>query len=218
MNALEKLFERVAPKLGVKPEELEAVNGQIQVKGDAKKAMAWKAACKLLGNEKISEMGQNDPKNPMGLTTGGVGGVQIADVSVDTETGIIRMNRLVVVQDCGLIINPKTSESQCYGAAHLSICAALYEERIMDDITGRMLNPDMEFYKVAGNPDIGEIIVHLDIRPEHDKRGVIGLGEPPVIAGIAAIANAVTNAIGVRVPFVPMTPDKVLAALERRSA
>ncbi|MGB9606771.1 MAG: xanthine dehydrogenase family protein molybdopterin-binding subunit, partial [Bryobacteraceae bacterium] len=112
----------------------------------------------------------------------------------------------------------KTAESQCYGAAHLSICAALYEERIMDDITGRMLNPDVEFYKVAGNPDIGEIIVHLDIRPEHDKRGVIGLGEPPVIPGIAAIANAVTNAIGVRVPFVPMTPDKVLAALERRSA
>ena len=218
MNALEKLFERVAPKLGVKPEELEAVNGQIQVKGDPKKAMAWKAACKLLGTEKISEMGQNDPKNPMGLTTGGVGGVQMADVSVDTETGIVRINRLVVVQDCGLVINPKTAESQCYGAAHLSICAALYEERIMDDITGRMLNPDIEFYKVAGNPDIGEIIVHLDIRPEHDKRGVIGLGEPPVIPGIAAIANAVTNAIGVRVPYVPMTPDRVLAALERRSA
>jgi xanthine dehydrogenase YagR molybdenum-binding subunit len=218
MNALEKLFALTAPELGAKPEELEAANGQIQVKGNPKKAIAWKAACKKITGGPISEMGQNDPKNPMGLNTGNVGGVQMADVSVDVETGLIRMNRLVVVQDCGLIINPKTAESQCYGAAHLSVCAALYEERILDEITGRMLNPDIEFYKVAGNPDIGEIIVHLDIRPEHDKRGVIGLGEPPVIAGIAAIGNAVTNAIGVRVPVVPMTPDKVLAALERRSA
>ncbi len=217
-NALEKLFALVAPDLGVAPDQLEAVNGQIRVKGDPKKALAWKAACKKIGSTPISEMGQNDPKNPMGLNTGGVGGVQMADVSVDTETGLIKMNRLVVVQDCGLIINPKTAESQCYGAAHLSICAALYEERIMDEITGRMLNADMEFYKIAGNPDIGDIIVYLDIRPEHDKRGVIGLGEPPVIPGIAAIGNAVTNAIGVRIPVVPMTPERVLAALERRSA
>jgi len=76
----------------------------------------------------------------------------------------------------------------------------------------------MEFYKVAGMPDIGEILVQLDIRPEHDKRGVIGLGEPPVIGGIAAIANAITNALGVRISVVPITPDKVLAALEGRKA
>ena len=88
----------------------------------------------------------------------------------------------------------------------------------MDDITGKMLNPNLEFYKLAGMPDIGEIIVHLDIRPEHDKRGVVGLGEPPVVPGIAAIANAITNAIGVRIPVVPITPAKVLAALEGRKA
>ncbi len=88
----------------------------------------------------------------------------------------------------------------------------------MDQQTGRMLNPDMEFYKLAGIGDIGEIIVHIDITPEHDKRGVIGLGEPAAIALIAAIANAVANAIGVRVPEMPLTPDRVLAALERRNA
>jgi xanthine dehydrogenase YagR molybdenum-binding subunit len=122
------------------------------------------------------------------------------------------------VQDCGLIINPKTAESQCYGACTMSICGALYEERVMDQQTGRMLNPNMEFYKLAAIGDIGEIIVFLDIRPEHDKRGVIGLGEPPVVGGIAAISNAVANAIGVRVPEVPLTPDRVLAALERRNS
>lgn len=145
-------------------------------------------------------------------------GAQIADVSVDTETGVTRLNRLVVVQDCGLIINPKTAESQCFGAAHLSVCAALCEERLMDELTGKMLNANWEFYKLAGMPDIGEIIVHLDIRPVHDKRGVVGLAEPPVVPGIAAIGNAVANAIGVRIPVVPITPAKVLAALEGRTA
>ena len=68
------------------------------------------------------------------------------------------------------------------------------EERVMDAQTGRVLNPDMEFYKLAGAADIGEIIVHMDIKEELDKRGIIGLGEPPTVGGVAAIANAVANA------------------------
>jgi len=210
----------VAPGLGAPAEELEAVGGVIRVKANPAKSIPWKAACKKLGVTPISEMGENNPKlaPKEGLNTGGVAGAQIADVSVDTETGVVRLNRLVVVQDCGLIINPKTAESQCYGAAHLSVCAALCEERVMDDLTGRMLNANLTTYKLAAMPDIGEIIVHLDIRPEHDKRGVIGLGEPPVIPGISAIANAITNAIGVRISVVPITADKVLAALEGRKA
>ena len=116
------------------------------------------------------------------------------------------------------MINPKTAESQCFGAVLLSISGALTEERILDPVTGRILNANMEFYKLTGIGDVGEIIVHLNTEPEHDKRGVIGLGEPPVIGGIAAIANAVANAIGVRVPVVPLTPDKVLAALQGRNA
>ena len=123
------------------------------------------------------------------------------------------MNRLVVVQDCGLVVNPKTAESQAYGAGIMTICAALCEERVMDQQTGLVLNPDMEFYKLAGAGDIGEIIVHMDIHPDNDKRGIIGLGEPVAIGGIAAISNAVANAIGVRVPMVPLTPARVLAAL-----
>jgi xanthine dehydrogenase YagR molybdenum-binding subunit len=142
----------------------------------------------------------------------------MADVSVDTETGLVRMNRYVAVQDCGMIINPRLAESVIYGAVIMGISTALYEERVMDEQTGLMLNSDMEFYKLAGIDDIGEIIVHLDIRPENDKRGVIGLGEPPTIPGIVSIANAVANAIGVRVGRVPLTPDRVLAALEGRNA
>ena len=100
----------------------------------------------------------------------------------------------------------------------MSVCAAIMEERVMDQQIGRVLNADMEFYKLAGAGDIGEVIVHINTEPEHDKRGVIGLGEPCAIGGIAAIGNAVANAIGVRVPEVPLTPRRVLTALQRRSA
>jgi len=142
----------------------------------------------------------------------------MADVSVDTETGLVKINKMVCAQDCGLVIDLKTAESQCYGALIMGITYALFEEKVMDQQTGRMLNANMEFYKLAGIGDIGEILVHMDITPENDKRGVIGLGEPPTIPGIVAIANAVANAIGVRVGRVPVTPDRVLAALERRNA
>lgn len=220
VNALEKLFEAVSPGIGAPADQLEAVDGRIQVKGNPAKAMPWKAACAKLGVNSISADGENIPKvaPKEGLNTGGASGVQISDVTVDMETGIVKINRHIAVQDCGLIINPKTAESQIYGACIMSICGALYEERIMDKISGRVLNPDMEFYKLAGIKDIGEIIVHMDITPEHDKRGVVGLGEPPAISGIAAIANAVANATGVRVPYVPLTPHRVLNALAGRNA
>jgi len=218
MNALAKLFEVVAPALGVPADQLETADSRVQVKGNPSKNLNWQAACRKLGAKTISEMGENAQRGPGGLIGSGVGGVQIADVSVDTETGMVKMNRVVAVQDCGLVINPKTAESQCFGAVLLSISGALTEERVLDPVTGRILNANMEFYKLTGIGDVGEIIVHLNTEPEHDKRGVIGLGEPPVIGGIAAIANAVANAIGVRVPVVPLTPDKVLAALQGRNA
>jgi xanthine dehydrogenase YagR molybdenum-binding subunit len=213
LNALTKLFEAVAPSLNVPAEQLESVDGRIRVVGNPDKGMSWQQACQKLGANTISELGENDPKNPGGLNTGGAAGIQMADVTVDIETGRVRMNKMVAVQDCGLVVNPKTAESQVLGACIMSTCAALMEERVMDPHTGRVLNADMEFYKLSGISDIGEIVVHMDITPEHDKKGIVGLGEPPAVGGIAAIANAVANAAGVRVPRVPLTPKNVLAAL-----
>jgi len=213
IDALGELFSVVAPALGMQPDQLEVGEGRIQAKGDSSKSLTWKQACSKLGVKTIQATGKNP--GPCALGSSGVGGVQIADVSVDTETGIVKMNKLVMVQDCGLILDLKTAESQCYGAGIMGVTYALYEEKIMDGFTGRMLNPNMEFYKLAGIGDIGEIVVHMMTGPGYDERGVIGLGEPPVISPGAAISNAVANAIGVRVPTLPLTPDKVLAALAK---
>jgi xanthine dehydrogenase YagR molybdenum-binding subunit len=76
-----------------------------------------------------------------------------------------------------------------------------------------MVNPNMENYKIAGTLDIPEIEVVIDNMPE---RGVIGLGEPPVIPPAGALANAVYNAIGVRMRSLPITPDRVLEALAKK--
>jgi len=100
-----------------------------------------------------------------------------------------------------------------FGALIMGVGSALFEERIPDPHGGRLLNPNMEFYKLAGIGDVGEFKVHLMTGPGYDERGVIGIGEPPVISPVAAIGNAVANAIGVRVPRAPFTPDRVLAAL-----
>ncbi|MFN7920663.1 MAG: xanthine dehydrogenase family protein molybdopterin-binding subunit [Bryobacteraceae bacterium] len=216
LNALEKLFEAVAPTLGAEKDNLEAVDGKIQVKGNASKSMTWKQACAKLGVKTISEMGAHDPRNPRGMSTLGVGGVQMADVSVDVETGRVIMNKMVAVQDCGLVVNPKLAEGQIHGGIIMGIAASIFEERVMDEATGRYINGDMEFYKLAGAGDIGEIEVKMDITPDHDKRGVIGLGEPATVPTIAAIANACANAIGVRVPTLPLTPRNVLNALSGR--
>lgn len=215
LDALEQLFAKVAPSLGVQPSELEAVGGKIQVKGNPAKSLSWQQAAAKLGVTPLSVTGKNPGEGR--LIDQGVGGVQMADVTVDIETGVVKINKFVAVQDCGLIINEKTAESQVFGAMIMGVCFSLFEERVMDDITGRPLNANMEFYKLAGIGDIGDFVVHMwKDDPEQDARGVIGLGEPPTNSPAAAIGNAIANAIGVRVPEAPFTARRVLAALEKK--
>ena len=218
VDARDALFAKVAPALNAKPEDLECVKGTVRVKGAAGSSLTWKQACAKLGAMPLTIRGKNpDKSKPPDLTNSGVGGVQMAEVEVDSETGVVRVSKMVAVQDCGLIIDLKTAESQCYGALIMGISYALYEEKVMDSVTGRMLNPNMEFYRLAGLSDIPELVVHMMTGKGYDERGVIGLGEPPVISPGAAISNAVANALGVRVPFLPLTPDRVLTALTQKA-
>jgi xanthine dehydrogenase YagR molybdenum-binding subunit len=130
---------------------------------------------------------------------------------------VVKLNKIVAVQDTGLIIDKMTWESQVYGGVIGGLNYGLFEERVMDPLTGVMLNPDMELYKLAGASDIPEIVVRA-YEPEDQKaRGVIGVGEPPTIATAAAIGNAVTNAVGVRVADWPMSPRNILNALATAS-
>jgi xanthine dehydrogenase YagR molybdenum-binding subunit len=210
-NALKELLGKVAPQLGVAPDALEAKGGRIQVKANPSQGMAWKDACKLLGQSPIQAPGEWT----LGLSGVGTSGVQFADVEVDIETGITRVKKIVSVQDCGMIVDRLTADSQMYGGIIMGLGFALFENRILDRNTAKMVNPNMEWYLLPGISDIPVIDVTLVDQPE---RGVIGLGEPPVISTAAAIANAVSNATGVRIRKLPVTPDTVLAALQQERA
>jgi len=218
VDARDALFAKVAPALNAQPDDLESVNGTVRVKSNPSKSLSWKEACSKLGAMPVTVRGKNpDKSKPPDLTNSGVGGVSMAEVEVDTDTGVVKAKKMVAVQDCGLIIDLKMAESSCYGALIMGISYALFEEKVMDQTTGRMLNPNMEYYRLAGLNDIPELVVHMMTGKGYDERGVIGLGEPPVISPGAAISNAVANAIGVRVPFLPLTPDRVLAALSQKA-
>ena len=166
----------------------------------------WSEACARLRAGSVVVRGQWRE----GLSAGGAGGVQFAEVAVDTETGFVQLRKIVAVQDCGAVVNRLTCESQINGGVIMGIGYALYERRVMDRQTGVVLNPNFETYKLPGAADIPEIDILLLDMPE---RGVIGVGEPCTIPTASAIANAVANAIGVRVPSLPLTPDRILAAL-----
>jgi xanthine dehydrogenase YagR molybdenum-binding subunit len=181
--------------------ELQKVSGLPDARG-----ANWMAACKKIGMNPLVVQG----KWREGLSSTGAGGVQFAEVEVDTETGFVTIRRIVAVQDCGLIVNKLTCESQINGGVIQGIGYALYEGRVMDRATGVMLNPNFETYKLPNGADVPPIDIVLLDMPE---RGVIGVGEPCHIPTAAAIANAVANALGVRVTSLPITPDKVLAAL-----
>ena len=211
IKARDALFQKIATAVKAAPADLSLKDSQLWVSGEP--VMSWKDACRKLGTATISETGSYQD----GLSSVGVCGCQFAEVAVDLETGMVKVKKIVAVQDSGLIIDKLTWESQVYGGVIGGLNYGLFEERLVDPTTGTMLNPDMEWYKLAGAADIPEIIVRAFEPPEQKARGVIGVGEPPTISTAAAIGNAVTNAIGVRVAEWPMSPRNVLNALATAS-
>jgi xanthine dehydrogenase YagR molybdenum-binding subunit len=211
IKALDLLKEKIAPALNTDAASLVASGGRIHVKDEPSRGMTWTEACKQIGPQPIAADGDWQP----GLSSVTTSGVQFAEVTVDVETGIVKVKRIMVLQDCGLVVSRLTAESQCYGGVIGSLNFALYEDRILDRNTGQMVNPNMEWYLLAGMSDIPQIDVRLMDQPE---RGVIGIGEPPTVPTAAAIALAVRNAIGVTVRSLPLTPAKILQTLQQQRA
>jgi xanthine dehydrogenase YagR molybdenum-binding subunit len=215
--ARDDLFKKVGPRVGADPKDLAVEPGKVVDKKN-KKEWEWKKFCARLGMDEAKGKGEwslalSNEEDNAGISSGQVGGVQIAEVVVDSETGVVRVKHIVAVQDCGLVVNKLACESQVCGGVIMGLNYALFEEIIRDRQTGRQVNPDMEFYKLGGLGDMPKITAHMMDMPE---RGVIGIGEPPTISTAAAIGNAVFNALGVRVPILPLTPKRVLDALARK--
>jgi len=205
-----QLLELAASHLDASADSLRLVDGGVVHDGTA--AMKWTDLCALLPTESLTGSGEFDGRRSPHLGSGHSHGAQFVETEVDVETGVISVKRVVAIQACGRIVCRKAAESQVIGGVIQGLSYALFEDRILDRKTGAMVNPNLESYKILGTDDMPAIepILWADDR----QTGVRGLGEPPVIPTAGALAAAVLNAVGAPVRHLPMTPDKVLAAVD----
>lgn len=143
-------------------------------------------------------------------------GAHFVEVEVDRRSGRVHVLRAVCAHDAGRVLNPRLARGQVHGGFLQGMGMALQEERVLDARTGRMLNASMWAYRTPGALDAPPQIEFVDagVPDGGNSLGVKGIGEPPLIASGAAIGNAVFNALGVRLRHYPITPTKVLAALQ----
>jgi xanthine dehydrogenase molybdenum-binding subunit len=227
LDARSQVFETAAELLKAKPEELQSNDGSVTVKDDPSRSVTIAQAARSRhfreGGKVVLGEGWYDPPTKLvdkdtykGNISAAYGfGAQMAEVEVDTETGKVRVLRLVCANDVGFAINPMAVEGQIEGGAQMGLGYALTEELIVKD--GKILNPDLLDYRLftsADMPKIETIIVETD-----DPRGPFGakgVGEMGGTPTAAAIANAIYDAIGIRMTQLPMTAERVLAAIMKK--
>ncbi len=203
------IVEVVATKWGIQPDDVDMADGKAFQKSDVNRSLSFTEACALLPAAGISVLGKWDAKLQQ---NSGVAGCQFAEVEVDTLTGRVQPIKVVSIQDGGVILNKLTYESQLNGGIIQGIGMALYEDRHMCQVTGRMVNANLEDYKLPGAMEMPEFVPVAFEYPE--ATGVAGSAEPAVIPTAAAIRNAVLNATGAYLYEAPMTPWRVLTALK----
>jgi xanthine dehydrogenase YagR molybdenum-binding subunit len=212
-DARRQLLEAAAQIMGSDAGSLALANGIVRAPDG--REMPVTEICRRLGDVMIIGKGSRGP-NP-DRTAIFTFGVQIAEVEVDEDTGIVRVLRIVAAHDGGRILNPTLAESQLEGGILQGLGYAMFEERILDASLGVALNPTLHDYKIPTMADVPRIeaffVESVDTVANHT--GARGIAEPPIIPTAPAIANAVRDALGVEVNEIPLTPWRVLAAIDR---
>ena len=206
----QKMIQRAATTWEVSPDDVDLVDGAFQHKSDPDLKLTFKELADRLNRTggPISSQVSVDPRG-----SGSAFCTQIADVEVDPETGKVTILDFTVVQDAGKAIHPSYVEGQMQGGAAQGIGWALNEEYAFNP-DGQMVNSSFLDYRMPITldlPMINTVIVEV-ANPGHPY-GVRGVGEVPIVPPMAAVANAIANAIGVRLTSLPMSPTAVLDAL-----
>jgi xanthine dehydrogenase YagR molybdenum-binding subunit len=221
LKAADYLKKMAAEKLEIKADDIRIGNRKFSNKNNPAQSISYKKLLDELRRERKLRREKVFHGEYIGRPSGfayNTFGAHFAEVEVDTETGKVKVLKVVGVHEIGRLMNKLTAESQIIGGITQGVSTALFEERIMDDTTGNVANPNLRDYKIATSQDTPEIIsLIVDmVDPRINNLGAKGLGEPPRIPPAGAITNAVYNAIGVHVREIPITPDKVLRALKRK--
>ena len=241
-DAKRQLYEMAAPRLGTTPERLETRDGKVylresphktisiadlflpEAKGSQKPALCPAEGAELLGKATFffKVVSDKDPETGQGkrLTASFCYTAQAAEVAVDVETGLVKVLRFCSSNDMGQPINPKLCEGQMEGGMGMGIGNALYEEIVLDK--GRVLNPNFTDYRVPSTIEIpsGDNTKSMIVTAPHRDGpfGAKGFGEAAMTPSAAAIANAVYNAISIRITDLPVTPEKILRSLQEEQS
>ena len=213
-QARERLLNAASEELEIAPDDLEVVDGVVRVKGSPDRSISVED----IARKTLRFGGRHEPIEGHGgsaqRSLAPSAAAHLVHLRVDRDTGEIELLRYALAQDVGRALNPALVEGQMRGGAAQAIGWALYEELVHDE-QGQLLTGSFLDYAMPTServPSIDTLIVEV---PAPDGPfGAKGVGEAPVVAGPAAIANAVTAATGVRLRELPMTPPRVWAALQ----
>jgi CO/xanthine dehydrogenase Mo-binding subunit len=224
----EKLLALAASVMDERQEDLVLADGRVRVKGHSERSMEYDRVVRAghfrAGGRTLVTEAFYDPPTEMlskdlrGNVSAAYGfAAQAALVEVSEATGQVQVLKVASAHDVGRALNPPAAEGQIHGGIHMGLGYALSEELLIQE--GRVVNPQFMEYALLPASDMPEIVVELiETVDEAGPFGAKGLGEAGVIPVAAAVANAVKDAVGVRLTELPMTPERVFRALASRPA
>ncbi len=219
----DKLLKQAATLLKERVENLELRGGCVYVKGAPDKRLSLREVAERAQiSKKPSIYPETDEYSARALyyhpqTNAPPFFADFAEVEVDIETGKVKVLKVVAAHDSGRAINPMLFEGQVHGGIQQGIGYALTEALIIDEKTGVPLNPTFLDYNVLTAADMPKIeVIIVETKEPTGPFGAKGLGEPCSVCVTPAIANAIYNAIGVRIKELPITPEKILRTLREK--
>ncbi|MHB8303255.1 MAG: xanthine dehydrogenase family protein molybdopterin-binding subunit [Acidobacteriaceae bacterium] len=212
----QKFLANIAPAFQTSADDLVLTGGEVRSKSGKMQPIGFRRAAAKMTTDVVSAQATRIPDYDKAKYET-YGGVDVAEIEVDTEMGLIRVKRMFAVHDCGRPMNPLQVKNQINGGLIQGISYALFENRLLDPDSGLMVNPNLDLYKIAGSRDIPELDVQLvECYIGQSSTDASGIGEAAgVMSAAAAIGNAFHNATGARIRSTPMTPTVVLEALKQ---
>ena len=224
-EVLQKILEFAGRILEMDPSRLKLLEGKIFDEGGRELMTLQQLLGKIFGGRGGSILGEgrySAAGSPLLAASPGHEGISsifwmfathAAEVEVDTETGVVKVLKIAAAHDVGRVIHPALCEQQIEGAVVMGLSNTLFEEFKMEK--GRILNDSLADYKLATTLDLPEIVpILIETHHEEGPFGAKGVGEPAAAPTAPAIANAIFDAIGVRIKDLPITPEKVLMGLK----
>ena len=228
-DAKRQILEIVARELKIDPSGLDIKDEQVIKKDTAALVMTFDQAIALCysfnyGYLIIGRGNYNPKTTPIDFRTGegNISGsygfeAQIAEVEVNKRTGHVKVRKMYDVHDIGFPINPVSVEGQIEGSIIMGLGYTLYEDLKFKE--GRVLNPSFSKYRIPRSVDITELeSIFVETKDPQGPFGAKGMGEASLLPTAAAIANAIYDAVGIRIKELPITPEKVLKALKEISS